>query len=85
MLYELYIGHPPFLSESLQELVSQVASIPVPLPAPESELGMSENFEALLLALLQKNPRDRISWCVVCWCCVTHSPSSEVRRAHSFW
>ena len=62
MLYELYIGHPPFVSESLQELVDMVTNAPVPLPAPESELGMSRDFESLLLALLEKDPEYRMSW-----------------------
>lgn len=39
-----------------------VSNATVPLPAPDSELGMSPDFENLLLALLDKDPEYRMSW-----------------------
>ena len=100
VLYELYIGHPPFVSDSLQELVDLVTTGDLPLPAPDSELGMSSEFQSLLLALLDKDPQHRIGWCVLprprsgfSWpaMCLTHRVSHAVcpRRdkllAHPFW
>ncbi|CAG9323861.1 unnamed protein product [Blepharisma stoltei] len=57
VLYELAVGNPPFMSNSFQDLVSQILTKETP------EVNKcSHEFNDLLGDLLQKDPAKRITW-----------------------
>ncbi|XP_076434866.1 serine/threonine-protein kinase 36-like isoform X2 [Babylonia areolata] len=57
ILYELYVGTPPFYTNSIFQLVSMIIKDPVKWPKT-----MSSVFKDFLQGLLNKNPRQRLSW-----------------------
>lgn len=57
ILYELATGQPPFVSNSLQDLVKKILNDNIPNLA-----GFSSDFNTLLSDLLQKTCSDRLSW-----------------------
>jgi serine/threonine-protein kinase ULK4 len=57
VMYELATGHPPFLSQSFGQLVTEIMTKPVPMPE-----GVSPPFWDLLTRLLEKDPLKRITW-----------------------
>lgn len=57
VLYELATGQPPFVSNSLQELVQKILNESVPTLS-----NFSSEFNSLLSDLLQKACSERISW-----------------------
>ena len=57
ILYELYVGQPPFYTNSIYKLVGHIVKDPVKFP-PE----MSKDFRSFLQGLLCKRPGDRLSW-----------------------
>lgn len=59
ILYELVEGVPPFFAASLVELMKQIVSSKVQLPATAA---MSPSFQSFLLGLLQKDPAQRLCW-----------------------
>ncbi|XP_013918545.1 PREDICTED: serine/threonine-protein kinase 36 isoform X3 [Thamnophis sirtalis] len=57
ILYELYVGTPPFYTNSIFQLVSLIIKDPVKWPK-----NMSSHFKSFLQGLLMKDPRERLSW-----------------------
>ncbi|KAI9098149.1 hypothetical protein DFS34DRAFT_619776 [Phlyctochytrium arcticum] len=57
MLYELYVGKPPFYTTNIFKLVNMITEDDVKWP-PE----MPSDLKALLDGLLQKVPEDRLDW-----------------------
>ncbi|XP_044294432.1 serine/threonine-protein kinase 36 [Varanus komodoensis] len=57
ILYELYVGTPPFYTNSIFQLVSLIVKDPIKWPK-----NMSPHFKSFLQGLLMKDPRQRLSW-----------------------
>ncbi|XP_077641112.1 serine/threonine-protein kinase 36 [Lonchura striata] len=57
ILYELFVGTPPFYTNSIFQLVSLIIKDPVKWP-----VDMSPVFKSFLQGLLMKNPHERLSW-----------------------
>ncbi|XP_061226200.1 serine/threonine-protein kinase 36 isoform X2 [Neopsephotus bourkii] len=57
ILYELFVGTPPFYTSSIFQLVSLIVNDPVKWP-----VAMSPDFKSFLQGLLMKDPRHRLSW-----------------------
>ncbi|XP_039925056.1 serine/threonine-protein kinase ULK4 isoform X1 [Hirundo rustica] len=64
LLYEMFSGKPPFLSESHSELIEKILSEDPLRPAPEGFAfhKPSADFFSLLDGLLQKDPQKRLNW-----------------------
>lgn len=57
ILYELYVGQPPFYTNSIYSLINHIVKDPVKYPS-----SMSRDFKSFLHGLLQKNPSKRLTW-----------------------
>ncbi|NWW49931.1 STK36 kinase, partial [Pedionomus torquatus] len=57
ILYELFVGTPPFYTSSIFQLVSRIVKDPVKWPE-----AISPVFKSFLQGLLMKDPRQRLSW-----------------------
>ena len=57
ILYELYLGQPPFYTNSIYSLIQLIIKEPVKYPD-----NMSPDFKSFLKGLLNKNPVDRLGW-----------------------
>ncbi|XP_040460070.1 serine/threonine-protein kinase 36 [Falco naumanni] len=57
ILYELFVGTPPFYTSSIFQLVSIIVKDPIKWPA-----AISPDFKSFLQGLLMKDPRQRLSW-----------------------
>ncbi|XP_072128102.1 serine/threonine-protein kinase 36 isoform X2 [Mobula birostris] len=57
ILYELFVGTPPFYTSSIFQLVSIIVRDPVKWPK-----GISSQFKEFLQGLLTKDPNQRLSW-----------------------
>ena len=57
ILYELFVGQPPFYTNSIYSLINHIVKDPVKYPS-----SMSREFKSFLNGLLQKNPRKRLTW-----------------------
>ncbi|NXL88452.1 STK36 kinase, partial [Alectura lathami] len=57
ILYELFVGTPPFYTSSIFQLVSLIVKDPVKWPK-----AISPVFKSFLQGLLKKDPRQRLSW-----------------------
>ncbi|KAL2302243.1 hypothetical protein Nmel_009663 [Mimus melanotis] len=57
ILYELFVGTPPFYTNSIFQLVSLIIKDPVKWP-----MNMSPVFKNFLQGLLMKDPHQRLSW-----------------------
>ena len=57
ILYELFVGKPPFYTNSLYSLINLIINDSVKYPD-----SMSSDFKSFLQGLLQKNPTQRLSW-----------------------
>ncbi|NXB82083.1 STK36 kinase, partial [Donacobius atricapilla] len=57
ILYELFVGTPPFYTNSIFQLVSLIVKDPVKWP-----MTMSPVFKSFLQGLLMKDPHQRLSW-----------------------
>merc|ERR1719230_1774590 len=55
--YELFVGQPPFYTNSLISLIHLIVQNPVQYPD-----NMSPDFKSFLQGLLQKNPKQRLGW-----------------------
>lgn len=55
--YELFVGQPPFYTTSLISLIHLIVENPVTYPE-----NMSPDFQSFLQGLLQKNPKQRLTW-----------------------
>ncbi|TRZ25045.1 hypothetical protein HGM15179_002062 [Zosterops borbonicus] len=64
LLYEMFTGKPPFLSESRSELIEKILSEDPLRPGPEGSASHkpSAEFISLLDGLLQKDPQKRLNW-----------------------
>ncbi|XP_050987016.1 serine/threonine-protein kinase ULK4 isoform X1 [Labeo rohita] len=73
ILYEMFTGKPPFVSESVTGLVDLILNEnPPPLRQKEPAFPQpSPEFESLVMGLLQKDPVKRLSW--------------ETLLSHLFW
>jgi len=70
VLFELAAGKPPFSSNSLKELITQIVDGEAPLPI-STEFTYSREFNDLLKKLLEKDPTKRMGW--------------DDIKGHSFW
>jgi fused-like protein len=57
ILYELYVGQPPFYTNSIYSLINHIVKDPVKYPS-----DISKEFKSFLQGLLQKNPSKRLNW-----------------------
>ncbi|NWX98184.1 STK36 kinase, partial [Nothoprocta ornata] len=57
ILYELFVGTPPFYTSSIFQLVNLIVKDPVKWPE-----DISPVFKSFLQGLLMKDPRQRLSW-----------------------
>ncbi|KFQ26305.1 Serine/threonine-protein kinase 36, partial [Mesitornis unicolor] len=57
ILYQLFVGTPPFYTSSIFQLVSLIVKDPVKWPE-----AISPVFKSFLQGLLMKDPRQRLSW-----------------------
>ncbi|KIY94964.1 fused [Monoraphidium neglectum] len=57
ILYELYVGQPPFYTNSIYSLIHHIVKDPVKFPEK-----ISPEFKSFLKGLLNKRPGDRLGW-----------------------
>ncbi|GMH09100.1 hypothetical protein Nepgr_010940 [Nepenthes gracilis] len=57
ILYELFVGQPPFYTNSVYALIRHIVKDPVKYPD-----NMSPEFKSFLKGLLNKDPQQRLSW-----------------------
>ncbi|GMY38287.1 serine/threonine-protein kinase TIO [Fagus crenata] len=57
ILYELFVGQPPFYTNSVYALIRHIVKDPVKYPD-----NMSQNFKSFLKGLLNKVPQNRLTW-----------------------
>ena len=57
ILFELYVGQPPFYTNSIYSLINHIVKDPVKYPQ-----DISREFKSFLQGLLQKNPTRRLTW-----------------------
>ena len=57
ILYELFVGQPPFYTNSIYTLINHIIKDPVKFPP-----NMSPSFQSFLDGLLQKDPKRRLNW-----------------------
>ncbi|KAK7393136.1 hypothetical protein VNO78_21601 [Psophocarpus tetragonolobus] len=57
ILYELFVGQPPFYTNSVYALIRHIVKDPVKYPD-----RMSSNFKSFLKGLLNKAPESRLTW-----------------------
>jgi hypothetical protein len=57
ILYELFVGKPPFYTTSIYVLIKQIIS-----DVPTYPANMSDSFKSFLKGLLQKDPQKRLDW-----------------------
>eukprot|EP00948_MAST-09A_sp_MAST-9A-sp1_P000292 g292.t1 len=57
ILYELYVGQPPFYTNSIYSLINLIVKEKVKYPS-----SMTPEFKSFLKGLLQKNPKKRLAW-----------------------
>eukprot|EP00775_Hariotina_reticulata_P001705 gene1705-2051_t len=57
ILYELYVGQPPFYTNSIYSLIHHIVKDPVKYPA-----SIGGDFKSFLKGLLNKKPSDRLGW-----------------------
>jgi len=57
ILYELYVGQPPFYATSLIALAKLIVNEKVKYPT-----SMTPEFKSFLVGLLNKNPNERMNW-----------------------
>jgi serine/threonine protein kinase len=57
ILFELFVGQPPFYTNSIYTLINNIVKDPVKYPS-----DMSKEFKTFLQGLLQKNPAKRLNW-----------------------
>ncbi|XP_068652801.1 serine/threonine-protein kinase TIO-like [Aristolochia californica] len=57
ILYELFVGQPPFYTNSVYALIKHIVNDPVKYPE-----SMSASFKSFLKGLLSKEPQKRMTW-----------------------
>jgi serine/threonine-protein kinase len=58
VLYQLLTGHPPFLGDSLPQLISRIMT-EAPSPMASHRIGIPAELEAVVLRCLKKSPEER--------------------------
>ncbi|HEX7601324.1 MAG TPA: serine/threonine-protein kinase [Polyangiaceae bacterium] len=58
VLYELLVGSPPFVADSLPEIVAAILQTPTPLPSAR-RAGLPPELDRIVLRCLEKNPAAR--------------------------
>ncbi|MFC1852055.1 tetratricopeptide repeat protein [candidate division CSSED10-310 bacterium] len=61
IIYELFAGHPPFLKKSGEDIL-KAHMYEAPLPLSKFIPAVPAELDELVLALLAKNPRDRVGY-----------------------
>uniref|UniRef100_A0A2N9H2M7 non-specific serine/threonine protein kinase n=1 Tax=Fagus sylvatica TaxID=28930 RepID=A0A2N9H2M7_FAGSY len=56
-MYELFVGQPPFYTNSVYALIRHIVKDPVKYPD-----NISQNFKSFLKGLLNKVPQNRLTW-----------------------
>lgn len=64
ILYELYVGQPPFYTNSIYSLIHHIVKDPVKFPS-----NIGPEFKSFLKGLLNKKPSDRCAHAAT-QCCV---------------
>jgi serine/threonine protein kinase len=64
ILYELFVGQPPFYTNSIYSLIHHIVKDPVKFPT-----NISGDFKSFLKGLLNKKPSDRCGCCCCCCSC----------------
>eukprot|EP00798_Chlamydomonas_sp_ICE-L_P011883 gene11883-14988_t len=57
ILYELFVGQPPFYTNSIYSLIAHIVKDPVKFPT-----NITAEFKSFLKGLLNKKPSDRLGW-----------------------
>lgn len=57
ILYELFVGKPPFYTTSIYALIKQIVN-----DVPTYPANMSDSFKSFIKGLLQKDPKKRLDW-----------------------
>ena len=57
ILYELFVGKPPFYTTSIYKLIKQIVN-----ESPSYPSAMSKSFRDLLQGVLEKDPKKRLGW-----------------------
>jgi len=57
IIYELFVGTPPFYTNSIYTLIHLIVKDPVKFPE-----NMTPEFKSFLQGLLNKTPSERLSW-----------------------
>ena len=57
IIYELFVGQPPFYTTSIYTLINLIVKDPVKYPD-----NMSPDFKSFLKGLLNKTPQERLAW-----------------------
>lgn len=57
IIYELFVGQPPFYTNSIYSLIQLIIREPVKYPE-----NMSPDFKSFLKGLLNKEPKQRLTW-----------------------
>ncbi len=57
ILYELFVGKPPFYTTSIYKLIKQIVN-----EAPVFPSAMSRDFKSFLQGVLEKDPKKRLGW-----------------------
>ena len=57
ILYELFVGQPPFYTNSIYTLINHIVKDPVKYPP-----DMSPDFRSFCQGLLNKDPKARLTW-----------------------
>ncbi len=57
IIYELFVGQPPFYTNSIYSLIQLIIKEPVKFPD-----NMSPDFKSFLKGLLNKTPSERLTW-----------------------
>jgi fused-like protein len=57
ILYELFVGVPPFYTNNIYSLINLIVKDPVKFPE-----NISDDFKSFLKGLLNKEPSERMTW-----------------------
>ena len=79
ILYELFVGTPPFYTNSIYSLIHHIVKSPVAFPP-----DISPEFKGFLAGLLNKDPAQRLAWPVLLHhpFVATHVGKGELEQEH---
>ncbi|KAK9724806.1 hypothetical protein RND81_05G099900 [Saponaria officinalis] len=78
ILYELYVGQPPFYTNTVYALIRHIIKDPVKYPE-----NISPDFKSFLKGLLNKVPQQRLSWPALLEHPFVRETSTDVQGLHS--